>query len=169
MGIVLMVFGIIMSILGGIGFVVTENWMNDPDFWWDYAGTGRYTSAINMHSISMVVLGAGVLFLLLGVVLYATRRSNGQQVIYQNQRRKESVRYENKGIGKEYAVAGMVFTGLGIAAVAAGCIFWISPLIIILVLLFFPLGIIFSRIAAKRKKHMHRFRGKRKKIMMSVM
>lgn len=46
----------------------------------------------------------------------------------------------------------MVFIGLGIAAVAAGCIFWISPLIIILVLLFFSLGIIFNRVAAKKKK-----------------
>lgn len=151
MGIVLMIFGILMSLLGGAGFIITENWMNDPDFWWDHAGTDRYTNAVNLHSISMVVLGAGVLFLLLGVILYAIRRFEGQQAIRKEQGNK-AAEYDRSGMGKEYAVAGTIFTVLGMVSLALGVVFGISPLILILMSLFFPLGLGFSRTAVKKRK-----------------
>lgn len=79
MSVFLIVLGVILSLVGGGGFVITEEWMNDPDFWWDHAGTSRYTNAINLYSMSKLALGVGIVCLVLGVILYVSKRSSGQK------------------------------------------------------------------------------------------
>lgn len=67
--------GIIALIGGGIGYFVADRRLKDGDFWSRYYGRSEYTTMVDLRNIGRYAIVIGVLLVVVGVILYATRNN----------------------------------------------------------------------------------------------